>query len=95
MQQPEMWWSFVIDADGRAHDDNHALRVETVVPGEYLVTLPMPIVGLAARVDGDAGFLAAVPGDEAGNKPARIRVLTMTGPDAFGPRDFTLRLGTG
>ena len=89
---PEIWWSFDVDADGRALSIGNGLRVETVVPGEYLVTLPMPIVGLAARVDDDAGFIAAVPGDDAGNKPSKVRVLTMTAPDAFGPRGFTLRL---
>jgi hypothetical protein len=90
--KPENRWSFVVDPDGRARNDGNALRVETVAPGEYLVTLPMPMLGLAARVDDDAGFIAAVPGDDAGNKPARVRVLTMTAPDAFGPRGFTLRV---
>ena len=96
---PELCWTFVVDAQGRARvaTPAGAVGVETVLPGEYLVTLPMAIakeMGVVAAIDDDAGFLAATPGDDAGNKPQRIRVLTMLPDQTFGPRDFTVRLST-
>ena len=95
---PDLCWTFVVDAEGRARvaaPAGGAVGVETVLPGEYLVTLPMAVareLGVVAAVDGDAGFLAATPGDDAGNKPRRIRVLTVLPDQTFGPRDFTVRL---
>jgi len=94
---PELCWTFLVDADGRARAAaaGSAVGVETVLPGEYLVTLPMAVareMGVVAAIDGDAGFLSATPGDDAGNKPQRIRVLTVRPDQTFGPRDFTVRL---
>jgi hypothetical protein len=81
-------WTFEIDSRGRARSPDDSVSVRTVQPGEYLITLPSPVaqhLGLAAHVCGDA-FLAATPGDDAGNKPNIVRVLT------FDPRTFTLVL---
>jgi len=90
---PEIRWTFEVDAAGIAQlaRGGGMAAVETVQPGEYLVTLPMPLswaCGVRAAVDG--GFITATPGDDAGNKPARLRVLTLTPDDDFGPGDFTL-----
>lgn len=85
---PAVQWTFEIDARGRARSPDDSISVKTVEPGEYLITLPSPVaryLGLAAHVCGDA-FLAATPGDDAGNKPNIVRVLT------FDPRPFTLVL---
>lgn len=94
---PDLRWTFVVDEQGRAQVASSAtpVMVETVEPGEYLVTLPVAIareLGIRALVDDDAGFIAAAPGDEAGNKPRSVRVLTMLPDQTFGPRDFTVRL---
>ena len=86
-------WTFVVDRTGRAvpATTDSRIAVQTVQPGEYLVTLPLPINGgLEAVVQDDAGFIAATPGDEAGNKPRVVRVLTLTPQHDFGPRNFTL-----
>ena len=94
---PELCWKFTVDANGRARiaGTGGGIGVETVLPGEYLITLPMAVareMGVMAAIDGDAGFLAATPGDDAGNKPRRVRVLTMLPDQTFGPRDFTVRV---
>ena len=86
-------WTFVVDPAGRAVPATADARiaVQTVQPGEYLVTLPLPIKhGIEAVVNDGAGFIAATPGDEAGNKLRVVRVLTLTPQHDFGPRDFTV-----
>ncbi len=95
---PELRWTFAIDDDGSAHAADDRVSVETVAPGEYLVTLPAPIAataGIGAWIRDDAGFLAATPGDDAGNKPNVVRVLTLTRENGFGPRPFTLCMMVG
>ncbi|MCU1349761.1 MAG: hypothetical protein JWO56_2791 [Acidobacteria bacterium] len=86
-------WTFVVDPSGRAVPATADTRIaiQTVQPGEYLVTLPLPLRGgMEAVVSDGAGFVAATPGDEAGNKPRTLRVLTLTPQHDFGPSDFTL-----
>ena len=87
---PEIRWSFAIDEEGRARPYDARTPVETVAPGEYLVTLPTALAGVDAWVGDDAGFLSATPGDDAGNKPNTVRVITLTNDQAFGPRPFTI-----
>ncbi len=77
MVTTELRWTFAVDDEGRARAFDEPVAVETVMPGEYLVTH-------------DASFLAATPGDDAGNKPKTVRVLTMTRDNHFGPRPFTI-----
>jgi hypothetical protein len=93
MKMPiELSWSFAVDRAGQARSLDAAVDVETVAPGEYVVRLPWSInneCGVEAHVAEDAGFIAAVPGDDAGNKPNSIRVLTMRG-EHFAPRPFRL-----
>src|SRR5436305_1951912 len=70
---------------------------ETITPGEYLVTLPLAIArsfGLTADVEGASGFIAATPGDDDGNKPNTVRVLTVRPDNTFGPNPFRLVLRT-
>lgn len=87
----ELRWVFAVDDEGRARAFDTRVAVETVVPGEYLVTLPNVIAASQeAWIGDDAGFLAATPGDDAGNKPKTVRVLTMTRDNHFGPRPFTI-----
>jgi hypothetical protein len=86
----ETCWTFVVDDHGHAQASDAAVGVVTVAPGEYLVTLPMALTRRRARVRDDAGFIAATPGDDAGNTPNTLRVLTMTPEQAYGPRPFTL-----
>ena len=90
----ELCWKFVVDAAGSARPERttDAVAVETIEPGDYVVTLPLSIArefGLVAGISDDAGFIAAAPGDDAGNMPKTLRVLTMAG-DVFAPRDFTV-----
>ncbi len=87
---PEVQWRFEIDAGGRLRSCDDAIPVKTVEPGEYLITLPLPIarhLGIAAHVQGDA-FLSAAPGDDVGNKPNTVRVLAMS------PQPFIVILST-
>jgi len=88
----ELRWTIHVGADGRLLPPREDIAVAAVAPGEYLVTLPLPISGGSGiRATVDSGFITATPGDDAGNKPNFIRVLTMRG-DTFAPRDFTLTL---
>ncbi|HYM61760.1 MAG TPA: hypothetical protein VEZ11_12815 [Thermoanaerobaculia bacterium] len=90
---PEIRWIFEVDDEGRAVPPQPGFAVETIEPGEYLVTLPLAVAdefGVRASVGDDAGFIAAVPGDECGRKPNTIRVLTVRPDNSFGPRDFTI-----
>ncbi len=95
MKKPRVQWDFVVDEQGHAVPvcGNALIAIETVQPGEYLITLPLALeFGLVARVADDAGFISATPGDEAGNKPRVVRVLTLTPQLDFGPRNFTLEV---
>jgi hypothetical protein len=94
-----MLWNFAIDESGHARlaRASATAAVETVEPGEYLVTLPIVVArefGIEANVDGDAGFISATPGDEAGNKTNVLRVLTVGPDNMFAPRPFTLVVRT-
>jgi len=91
----QMQWNFTVDQSGRARltRSSTPAEVETITPGEYLVTLPMITArefGMTADVDGSGGFIAATPGDDAGNKPNTVRVLTMRPDNTFGPSPFRL-----
>jgi len=91
----QMQWNFTVDQSGRAWltRSSTPAEVETITPGEYLVTLPMITArefGMTADVDGASGFIAATPGDDAGNKPNTVRVLTMRPDNTFGPSPFRL-----
>lgn len=88
-------WDFAIDESGcaRLGRASAPAEVETITPGEYLVTLPIlaaRALGLTADVDGSSGFIAATPGDDAGNKPNTVRVLTVRPDNTFGPNPFRL-----
>jgi hypothetical protein len=92
-----MQWNFAIDDAGcaRLAQASAPAAVETISPGEYLVTLPLASArefGLTAGVDGASGFIAATPGDDDGNKPNTVRVLTMRPDNTFGPNAFRLVL---
>jgi hypothetical protein len=88
-------WNFAIDECGcaRLMQASAPAAVETVTPGEYLVTLPLPNVR-DAGVEGGAGFIAATPGDDDGNKTNTVRVLTVRPDNTFGPNPFRLVLRT-
>ena len=91
----QLQWNFAVDEAGQARlmRASSPVEVETITPGEYLVTLPMATArefGLTADVDGTAGFIAATPGDDAGNKPNTVRVLTIRPDNTFGPSPFRL-----
>jgi len=93
----QLQWSFAIDDMGRARlaQASAPASVETITPGEYLVTLPLARArefGLTADVEGASGFIAATPGDDDGNKPNTVRVLTVRPDNTFGPNPFRLVL---
>jgi hypothetical protein len=95
----QLQWNFAIDESGcaRLSQASAPATVETITPGEYLVTLPTATArefGLTADVEGAAGFIAATPGDDAGNKPNTVRVLTVRPDNTFGPSPFRLVLRT-
>jgi hypothetical protein len=93
----QLQWNFAIDDSGcaRLMQASAPAAVETITPGEYLVTLPMAAArafGLTADVEGTSGFITATPGDDEGNKPNTVRVLTMRPDNTFGPSPFRLVL---
>jgi len=95
----KLQWNFAIDDAGcaRLAQASAPAAVETITPGEYLVTLPMSAArqyGLTADVEGTSGFIAATPGDDDGNKPNTVRVLTVRPDNNFGPNPFRLVLRT-
>ena len=95
----QLQWNFAVDDSGNARlmRSSTPAEVETITPGEYLVTLPMATArefGMTADVDGAAGFITATPGDDAGNKPNTVRVLTVRPDNTFGPSPFRLVLRT-
>jgi hypothetical protein len=95
----QLQWNFAVDESGQARlmRASTPAEVETIAPGEYLVTLPMATArqfGMTADVDGTAGFITATPGDDAGNKPNTVRVLTVRPDNTFGPSPFRLVLRT-
>ena len=95
----QLQWNFAIDERGcaRLSQASAPATVETITPGEYLVTLPTATArefGLTADVDGSTGFITATPGDDAGNKPNTVRVLTVRPDNTFGPSPFRLVLRT-
>src|SRR3954462_8683476 len=95
----QLQWTFAIDDSGcaRLAQASAPAAVETITPGEYLVTLPMAAArefGLTAEVKGAPGFIAATPGDDEGNKPNTVRVLTVRPDNTLGPNPFRLVLRT-
>ena len=93
----QLQWNFAIDDAGRAHlaQTSAPAGVETITPGEYLITLPLTAArefGLIADVEGASAFIAATPGDDDGNKPNTVRVLTVRPDNTFGPNPFRLVL---
>jgi hypothetical protein len=93
----QLQWNFAIDAAGcaRLMQASAPAGVETISPGEYLITLPLTAArefGLTADVEGSSGFITATPGDDAGNKPNTVRVLTVRPDNTFGPTPFRLVL---
>jgi hypothetical protein len=93
----KLQWNFAIDDAGcaRLTHASAPADVETIAPGEYLVTLPLATArefGLTADVEGASGFIAATPGDDDGNKPNTVRVLTVRPDNTFGPNPFRLVL---
>jgi hypothetical protein len=93
----KLQWNFAIDDAGcaRLASASAPADVETISPGEYLVTLPLATArefGFTADVDGASGFITATPGDDAGNKPNTVRVLTVRPDNTFGPNPFRLVL---
>src|SRR3954469_5738324 len=93
----QLQWNFAIDDAGcaRLAQASAPAGVETITPGEYLITLPLAAArefGLTADVEGASGFIAATPGDDDGNKPNTVRVLTVRPDNTFGPNPFRLVL---
>jgi hypothetical protein len=93
----QLQWNFAIDDAGcaRLAHASAPAGVETITPGEYLITLPLTAArefGLTADVEGASAFITATPGDDAGNKPNTVRVLTMRPDNTFGPNPFRLVL---
>jgi hypothetical protein len=93
----QLQWNFAIDDAGcaRLAQASAPADVETITPGEYLVTLPLSTArefGFTADVDGGSAFIAATPGDHDGNKPNTVRVLTLRPDNTFGPNPFRLVL---
>ena len=63
--------------------------------GLGVAAIVAPTLPARPWIGDDAGFLAATPGDDAGNKTNVVRVLTLTRENAFGPRPFTLCMMVG
>jgi hypothetical protein len=67
--------------------------VTQVQPGEYVVTLPCAVSGLACvgTLNNSVGTVTATPGDSSGLSPNQVRVLTLTLQNQLvGSFDFSL-----
>src|SRR3954454_21443605 len=86
----QLQWNFAIDDAGcaRLAQASAPAGVETITPGEYLITLPLGAArefSLTADVQGASGFSAATPVDRDGNKPNPVVVLPVRPDSTFGP----------
>ena len=69
--------------------------VTQVQPGEYVVTLPFRVSGLAcvATLGNSVGTITAIPGDNSGLAPNHVRVLTHSLQNQLiGSYDFSLAM---
>ena len=89
-------WLYVInDGSGpqirrTSHD---GITVTVVQPGNYTVTLPFSVPGLAAvgTLANSVGMITVVPGESAGLAPNQISVSTLTTQNQLSPAlDFSL-----
>jgi hypothetical protein len=90
-------WLYVInDGSGSPNvvrSSHSATTVTQVQPGEYVVTLPFTVSGLApvATLNNSVGTITAVPGDKSGLSPNQVRVLTLSLQNQLvGSFDFSL-----
>jgi hypothetical protein len=67
--------------------------VAQIQPGEYVVTFPIVVAGLAAvgSLGNSVGTITVVPGENSGLSPNQVRVLTLTLQNQLiGSYDFNL-----
>jgi hypothetical protein len=90
-------WIYVInDGSGTPKIVRRSLSgttVNQVQPGEYVVTFPVMVSGMACvgTIGNSIGTITVVPGDKSGLQPNQVRVLTLTlGNQLIGSFDFSL-----
>jgi hypothetical protein len=92
-------WLYVInDGSGSpniARTSDVGTTVTQVQPGEYVVTLPFAISGMACvgTLNNSVGTITAVPGDHSGLSSNQVRVLTLSLQNQLiGSYDFSLAM---
>jgi hypothetical protein len=90
-------WLYVInDGSGSPNivrSSHSGTTVTYVQPGEYVVTLPFSVPGLACvgTLNNSVGTITAIPGDNSGLSPNQVRVLTLSLQNqGLGSYDFSL-----
>lgn len=90
-------WLYVINGSGPAPEirrtSHDGITVTVNQPGEYVVTLPFRVSGLAAvgTLGNSVGMITVVPGENTGLALNQIRVLTLTMQNQLsGAFDFSL-----
>lgn len=95
-------WVYVVN-DGSGSPNlvrsSHAgITVKQVKPGEYVVTLPFTVSGLACvgTLNNSVGTITAIPGDTSGLSPNEVRVFTQSLQNQLvGSLDFSLAVFSG
>jgi hypothetical protein len=92
-------WIYVInDGSGSPKIMRSSLAGTTVTqvqPGEYVVTFPITVPGVACvgTLGNSVGTITAVPGDSSGLSPNQVRVLTLSLQNQLvGSFDFSLAI---
>jgi hypothetical protein len=90
-------WLYVInDGSGSPNivrTSDAGTTVTQVQPGEYVVTLPFAVSGLACvgTLNNSVGTITAIPGDNSGLSANQVRVVTLSLQNqALGSYDFSL-----
>lgn len=90
-------WLYVInDGSGSpriVRSSHPGTMVTQEQPGEYVVTFPLTVPGLACvgTLANSVGTITAVPGENTGLSPNQVRVFTLTlGNELRGAYDFSL-----
>jgi hypothetical protein len=90
-------WLYVINSGSGSPNivrtSHPGTTVTQVQPGEYVVTLPFAVSGLACvgTLNNSVGTITAVPGDNSGLAANQVRVLTLTLQNqVIGSFDFSL-----
>ena len=90
-------WAYVINGQGNPivqRSSHTAITVTSTRLGEYEVTLPFKVVGMAcvATIGNSIGCITAIPGESAGLSHNKVKVLTLSPDNQLVPLDFSIAM---